>query len=150
MTIRPMYPTENPQVKSFVLSILQEFGFSYRNDLDYDLDNLLDVYKKRGGDFYIMEEDGELIGTIGYKDRGNKTAELKRLYLEKKHRGKGYGYQLLDFVMKKIKDQGFHKVILDTHEQFTQAIFLYKKYGFSITNYDKQKGCPIDMEKNIV
>lgn len=117
------------QVKPFVLSVLAEFGFPRRPTLDADLENPR-WYFLHGGGFYILEYHERLIGTVAYKPIDAATAEIKRLYVHKDYRGKGYGGRLLEYVLSKCKRAGFQKVILDTSERLPEALRLYASRGF--------------------
>ena len=61
--------------------------------------------------------------------RTNKHAKLERIAIIKKNRGKGFGKQLTDFLIKYCKQEGFDEIHL--HSQTYVADF-YKKHGFEV------------------
>lgn len=61
MKIRLFNPDIQPEIKKFVLGILNEFGFPHNPKLDYDLENLDKYYKDQGGIFYILEDKQRII-----------------------------------------------------------------------------------------
>lgn len=144
--IREFKKEDQLEVKKFVLDILAEFKFPYNRELDYDLENPDKYYKDQGGIFYILEVDNKIVGTIAVKNKGDSIAEIKRLYIDRNHRGKGYGSKLFDKALKFCKDNNFTKVILDTWTRFETAKLLYLSRGFKIT---RTHGEQIFMEKEI-
>ena len=87
--------------------------------------------------------DDELIGfvmigkgTVGNEDESTLIKEnycLWRLMIDKKHRGKGYGFQTLDAAVRLIRSFPFgeaKKVWLSYEPENTRARELYLRYGF--------------------
>jgi len=128
------------EVKHFVLTTLKEFGFDYKPEWDYDLNDPNKYYEA----FFVLRDDDEIKGTIAIKHHNNETAEIKRLYIDPNTRGKGYGSKLFDKALDFVKKKKFKKVILDTWIRFETAVILYKKRGFKEI---KTEGEQIFMEK---
>lgn len=146
MQIREFNIKDQPAVKEFVLGVLGEFKFPYNRELDYDLENPDRYYKNHGGIFYILEENNKIGGTVAVKNKNDGIAEIKRLYIDKDYRGKGYGSKLFDKALKFCKDNNFIKIILDTWTRFETAKLLYLSRGFKITS---TRGEQIFMEKEL-
>ncbi|OGG26334.1 hypothetical protein A2960_05555 [Candidatus Gottesmanbacteria bacterium RIFCSPLOWO2_01_FULL_39_12b] len=146
MILREFGKSDQPKVKEFILGVLREFGFDHNLDLDFNLENPDKYYKNVGGIFYLLENNGEIIGTIAVKNIGNKKAEIKRLYINKDYRGQGLGLKLFDRALQFSKDSGFQSAKLDTWVRFKTAFSLYKKRGFKIT---KTVGEQIYMERKL-
>jgi len=147
MKIREVTTEDQQKVKRFVLSVLvDEFGFPRKPEWDYDLEDPIKYYQEQGGNFYILENNKKLIGTIAIKNKGNKIAELKRMYVDKKFRGKGLGRKLFDKAIKFSVQNKFEKVILDTWNKFDTAKKIYKKNGFKVIG---REGEQIFMEKGL-
>lgn len=132
MKIIKYFPSYQKQVKDFVISIHEEFGFPYNYELDYDLDDPDKYYKKQGGIFYLLLDNKSLIGTVAIRNLGNRKGELKRLYLKKEFRGKGLGSKLLNRVLDFCRKNDFAKIVLDTNKKQTSAQKLYKRNGFKV------------------
>lgn len=107
-------PNDQLDVKKFVLGVLKEFDFDYNPKLDYDLEDPQKYYPDTGGVFYVIKNGGKIIGTIGIKNKSKGVAELKRFYIDKNHRGKGYGSQLVNKAIDFCRQKKFKKIILDT------------------------------------
>lgn len=128
------------EVRQFILTTLKEFGFNYKPEWDYDLDDPNKYYDA----FFILLDDDRIKGTIAIKHHDDETAEVKRLYIDKDTRGKGYGSRLFDKAIEFVRIKKFKKVILDTWVRFETAVILYKKRGFKEI---KTEGEQIFMEK---
>lgn len=74
----------------------------------------------------LGEIDGEPVAAGRIRFLGE-MAKFERLAIRKSFRGKGFGDQLLQFMMKTVKDLGYSKIKL--HAQ-TQALDFYIKNGF--------------------
>lgn len=73
-------------------------------------------------DFFVNEYKGEIIGT-GCFDKG----EIRTMFLLPKLQGKGFGKEMLNFLIKYAKSKGYKKVFLYSSPE---AEGFYKKYGF--------------------
>jgi len=74
------------------------------------------------------------------------TGEIKRMFVRPVHRGKGIGYAIMDDLEKWAKELCYAKVILETGPNQPEAIALYRKSGYHVTeNY----GPYIGMERSI-
>ncbi len=80
--------------------------------------------------FFILEDGGEIVGTVGIKEDSEGVALLRRLFLLSEHRGKGYGALLMAEAMKFCKDKGYSQLVFRTTNRMEQAIQLCKKKGF--------------------
>ncbi|AJS58620.1 GNAT family N-acetyltransferase [Paenibacillus sp. IHBB 10380] len=115
----------------------------YVQNVEYDVSigveeqpDILDIqsnYINDGGNFWVaLNDNGEVVGSIGLQKKTNEVAVLKKFFIYKEYRGKEFGIgvdlynALLDFTRK----QRFTKVILDTPSQATRSHSFYKKVGF--------------------
>ena len=129
--------SDKQAVTNIVLNGLKEFGFGYDPRDDIDLENPKKYYIEQGGMFYILKVDGIVVGTVAVINKG-KTAELKRLYVDKNYQGKGFGSKLIDEAIHFCKESGFIKLELETNKKFKKAHLLYQKRGFRIVKEDEQ------------
>jgi putative acetyltransferase len=78
--------------------------------------------------------DGTLAVGIGaYKEFEPNVAEIKRMYTSPKHRGKGIAKAILNELEAWAKEEGYTSSILETGFMQVDAIGLYKKLGYEIT-----------------
>lgn len=121
------------EAKEFVLSVLKEQGFEYDPTKDFDLDNISGYYMQSGGVFYIGIVDGKIIGTSAVRKINHEQCEIKRIYVMKEFRGRGYGR---DLFLKAVEfaRENYSITVLKTDAKLTDAIGLYLENGFSVVN----------------
>jgi GNAT superfamily N-acetyltransferase len=121
-----------------------------KEDLGEELiKNLSDIennYFKKGGTFFVGEYNGKVIGTVAILPENKKTVRLKRMFLYKKFRGKGFGSKLYNFSELWCKKKGYTKIVLSTYPHFKEAIMMYKYKGFKSLKRTKEQ---IFLYKNI-
>jgi putative acetyltransferase len=112
--------------------VLEEYGLQPDPDsTDRDLDDLEGNYLNRGGYFWVIEDSGQIVATVGIYRMDETTCELRKMYVLPSQRGQGLGKKLLEFSLQKARDAGYRKMILETATALVEAIALYKKYGFT-------------------
>jgi putative acetyltransferase len=119
-------------IASLVDSILREYDLKLDPaSTDADIKDIESSYFGRGGTFIVLEaENGSIIGTYGLYPVDKHTSELRKMYLQKAHRGKGLGKLLLEDALSKARQLGFERMVLETAAVLKEAIALYKSYGF--------------------
>lgn len=89
---------------------------------------------------FVYEIDNEIIGWLSFsKYRNgraavNKTVEIS-YYIDKKHRNKGIGAQLILYAKTIAKQYGFQNLIAIILERNNSSIKLIEKYGFKNWGY---------------
>ena len=120
---------------------LVPFARPNRNQADLDRREPLTVedlnQRLKHNQIYLISLDGEMIGEISYqvdpgyllkKEAG--TAWIGITIGEEKGRGKGIGYQAMQYLEEQIKLQGLKRIELGVFDFNTNAIKLYQKSGF--------------------
>ena len=97
---------------------------------DSDLYDLLGTYGGPRDTFFVLVNNGEVIGTAGIKEDSKNTALLRRLFVETKERKKGYGTLLVDEALKFCKSKDYKTIVFRTTNRMVQAIEFCKKRGF--------------------
>jgi putative acetyltransferase len=98
---------------------------------DADLKNVAVSYQLPGGLFdVLMDETGEIVGTIGLFPVTKDRCELRKMYLARRVRGLGYGRRLLEHALTEATTRRFHRLELETASVLVEAIALYEQYGF--------------------
>jgi ribosomal protein S18 acetylase RimI-like enzyme len=95
-----------------------------------ELSSLKSMYAAPVGTIILAKTADEYVGCIAVRKFEERIAELKRMYVQPPHRGKGLGDALLKIALDKARELGYKKIRLDTLSHMTPAIALYKKYGF--------------------
>ena len=119
-------------IAGLVDSILREYDLKLDPACtDADIKDIESSYFVRGGTFIVLEaEDGSIIGAYGLYQVDEHKCELRKMYLQKAHRGKGLGKLLLEDALSKARQLGFERMVLETASVLKEAIALYKSYGF--------------------
>ena len=79
-------------------------------------------------ELYIVRSDRD---TVGILDINLKEGMINNIGVTPKHRGKGYGRQIMLFALQKLKEGGCDKARLRVHINNRRAIHLYKTLGFT-------------------
>jgi putative acetyltransferase len=135
MIIQECKKHQYTQVKNLVLEILNEHGFEYDPEKDYDLDNIEKYYLTDGSVFYIGIVDGQIVGTGALKRIDNNKCEIKRMYVKKSFRNRGYGLKLFNATLE-FAQKHYKTATIKTNVKLKRAINLYLKNGFLITDLD--------------
>lgn len=83
----------------------------------------------------LLYEAENPVGCGAIKSYGEKSAEVKRMFVIPEFRGKGYASALLSELEKWAAELGFERVILETGVGQKEAIRLYEKTYRRIENY---------------
>jgi len=120
------------KVTSLVYGVLAEYNLKPDPQAtDADLSNIEHSYFQRGGTFYLVEEkDGSIIGAYGLYPLDKDACELRKMYLHRSYRGKGWGKFLLEHALSQARKLHFKRMTLETASVLKEAINLYKSYGF--------------------
>jgi putative acetyltransferase len=107
--------------------------------------HLLDVteLEKPGVTVFVARSEGDVVGMAALVDRGDATAELKRMFVVPSARGLGVGAGLLASVDAHAVATGIRTVQLETGPLQDVAIRLYQRGGYSlIPSFGKYVGDP--------
>ncbi|HEX9804713.1 MAG TPA: GNAT family N-acetyltransferase, partial [Candidatus Dojkabacteria bacterium] len=118
------------QVLEFIKKIyseLPEYTSELIPELDFDIIDIEKNYKKADGEFFIMTDDKNIIGTVGIL-KNNDNFIIKRLFLSKDFRGKGLGKKLINKAISFCKDSGSLNIYIDTGNEKIRNYYL--KNGF--------------------
>ena len=89
----------------------------------------------------VLLENDQPIGCGAIKEFQPGVMEVKRMFILKDKRGKGYASQILKELEVWAKKLGYEKCILETGINQPDAIALYKKNGYTlIPNYGQYSG----------
>lgn len=131
-SIRVATEEDVPAIRDVLHAVRLEYGVTdHTGDADTTLAELDANYFARGGSFEVVQDaDGRIVGCAGLLPLNNARAELCRMYIEKRARGRGLGRRLLEDMLSAARAGGFAEVWLETNSALQQAIRLYSAYGF--------------------
>ena len=117
MNLRPMEVRDNPAVAQLIRASLEEFGLDKPGTVYFDshLDHLADYYQQQErAAYFVLEDEGQLVGCGGFPPVSDKIAELQKLYVTKNSRGKGYSSRLIKRIFQKARLAGYEQLYLET------------------------------------
>jgi GNAT superfamily N-acetyltransferase len=82
------------------------------------------------GIIYLLDIDGEKIGTGTISKMDNKVGEISRMWVRPEYRGKGYGSYILQKLLEAGRGFGFSLFRLSTPRFAYAAQHIYRKAGF--------------------
>ena len=88
------------------------------------------AYGPPGGRFLILRSGEQIAGCVALEDSGDKTCEMKRLYVRPEFRGKGLGRRCAERIVREAREMGYAAMRLDTLPSMRAAVALYRSMGF--------------------
>ncbi|AND79184.1 GNAT family N-acetyltransferase [Streptococcus pantholopis] len=133
MVLREIQQRDNRAVACLIRKTLEEFSLDKDGTAYYDpqLEDLSAYYAKESrGAYFVVDENGSIAASGGFAPISLTVAELQKLYVRKDCRGKGYASLLMDKILAAAKARGFQQLYLETTALLSQAVNIYKHYGF--------------------
>lgn|ERR1700682_1543725 len=87
-------------------------------------------YEPPGGGLWIAYQDGAAVGCVALHALGPTIGEVKRMYVEPAHRGRGAGRALVARVIEEARQRNYDTLRLGTLATMRAAQALYKSFGF--------------------
>ncbi len=103
-------------------------------------------------DVYVVYDEDTPIACSGFKHHSDKTAEIKRVFVEEAHRNKGIAKQMMRLLEAMAKKKGYERLVVETGRDMAGALVLYRSLGYTvIPNYEPYDCLPnsICMEKEL-
>lgn len=137
LKIRPIESADAPEVKSLIEGIMdEEFKAARGLYAFHDIDDPRRYYSGEKDMFLVAEEGGHIVGTVAIKEDTPKTALLRRIFVRKNFRGKGYGEKLLAKAMEFCFDRGYESVVFRGVDKMHDALRLCLRNGFQESGVD--------------
>jgi len=83
------------------------------------------------GAFLVARDSGRAVGCGAIRLNDARTAEVKRMYVEPKQRGKGVGKAILASLEAAAQKIGARRLVLETGSHSPDALALYRGAGFT-------------------
>ncbi len=132
LSLRSAKPSDREALQALVFGVLADYGLHGDPDgTDRDLADLDGAYLSNGGAFDVLVDDtGEVVGSVGLARVSATTCELRKMYLASSARGQGHGRRLLVHALTRAQQLGFRRIELETASVLREAIALYVAHGF--------------------
>lgn len=139
MTIRRIKEEDNKAIAEIIRQVMTEFGangegFSIH---DAEVDNMYENYNSPGAAYYIVEDDGKVVGGAGIaslQGGPEEVCELKKMYFLPEIRGRGMGKELMKECLDAACSLGYRQVYIETISRMETANKLYTSFGFRKIN----------------
>lgn len=128
--IRPYRRGDDSEICRVIRDVFEEYGFTWESGgYNLDTEDIEAFYLNRRGQFWVMESDGQIIGTGGLMPEGDGRCELCRLYLARPCRGKGWGRMFYEFIIAEAKMLGYDEMEIWSDVKLVEAHRIYEKSG---------------------
>ena len=83
--------------------------------------------------FFVAQAAGDLVGCVQLRDlhQPSQACECKRLYVLPAWRGQHLSHRLMEIAEQHAAISGYHWLYLDSKDNFTTAIAMYKARGYT-------------------
>jgi putative acetyltransferase len=116
----------------------ERFEQYIQTSVDGEMSRLRDVFSEtKRNAFWVVETGDEIIGMFGIESRSDDSTELRRMYLDRRHRGRGIAQRMLQCAETRARELGFAKLILSTAEVQKAAIIFYRKSGYMLVRSER-------------
>lgn len=122
------------EVIALIGRVYAEYGLIF--DAPTEVPDLLAFaahYTPPHGAFFVIRQNGRVVGSVGVERVDAETAELHRLYLDADLRGRGTGRALVETVLDWCRARAVPRLFLWSDTQFDRAHRLYTRMGFQRT-----------------
>jgi putative acetyltransferase len=80
---------------------------------------------------FVARESGEAIACGALRRHADGVAEVKRMYTDPAHQGKGIGGRILAQIEAMARNEGFRRLVLETGDRHPAAWRVYERGGFA-------------------
>lgn len=156
--IREITRKDDLRVAQVIRKVLEDLGVPKVGTTyaDTALDHMFENYDVPKAAYFVLEQEGEIIGCAGIAQLENydgNCCELQKMYFLDAARGKGLGSQMMDACINAATDFGFEQCYLETMPYMKDAQKLYKKSGFEYIDAPMGNtghfSCPVWMLKTL-
>lgn len=127
-----------------------ETRFGRRIDVERSIAAAPEILAEPRGTFYLVRRGSATVGCGGLTFLPDRTAEVRRMWVDPSARGAGIGRRLLGHLEGAAAARGCTRVLLDTHGSLHEALGLYRGSGYRPTDpYNDNRGAEFWFEKRL-
>lgn len=135
VTLTKVLPQHNAPLARLIRTVFEEYNAPQQCSVyaDPTTDNLHALFRQPRSILWVALAGDRILGCCGiYPTEGlpEDCAELVKFYLLQDARGRGVGKQLMLQCFQSAKELGYKQLYLESFPAFSEAIGMYKKYGF--------------------
>ena len=140
--IKPVSDAEVDNVRNLMRAFVEWAHVRYTKEIEFveqyfdgtafknELRSLPGNYSRPSGRLLLARYDGRAVGCVALRDLGSGFCEMKRLYVDQRSHGKGFGRALVLALIDEAKSAGYSAMRLDTGPGQVEAQNLYQSVGF--------------------
>jgi putative acetyltransferase len=150
--IRDWQPSDRHATAGVIRRVLAEYGLPWQPELaDRDVIEVESAYLEVGGEFWVVEQDDNIVGTAAYQPiaRGQNAVEIRKMYLLPEVRGQGLGVYLLEQLEKAIAFNHYQEIWLETATILKEAVKLYERHGYQPASGVETARCDLVYRKQL-
>jgi putative acetyltransferase len=122
-----------------------------RYDALYDMFDIQGAYLDAGGTFLVVLAGDRVVGTGALRRIDETTCEIRRLWLLRDYRSKGWGRKLSQQLVDFATARGYHtiRLLVEMPHQQKPAVALYRSLGFDPVTWLNDPPGAMIMEKQL-
>lgn len=132
-------PFDSKYAKNFAdlnVEWLEKYFVVEPHDVDL-LERCEETIINKGGHIFFAKSEDDIAGTFSLIKIEEGIYELGKMAVSPKFQGQRIGQQLMSFCIDFARDQHWTKLILYSNRILENAIHIYRKYGFTEINLEK-------------
>ena len=131
LEVKEYKPQDSESVRNLILSVLKdEYPFDMNAYSETDINDVARVYSGEKNTFFVIKDKDKVVGTVGVKCDSDKTALLRRIFVDKAYRKKGLGASLVKKAVSFCKSKGYKEIAFRSTDRMKDAMRLLEKNGF--------------------
>ncbi|WP_312953310.1 GNAT family N-acetyltransferase [Superficieibacter sp.] len=145
LALRRLTLNDNSAIAAVIRQVSAEYGLTADKGYtvaDPNLDELYQLYSQPGYAYWVVEQDGNVVGGGGVAPLACSEpdiCELQKMYFLPSARGQGLAKKLALLALDHAREQGFTRCYLETTAFLKEAVGLYEHLGFR--HIDGPLGC---------
>lgn len=133
VSIRQANNQDCKDIVELIFTIWQkEYQFDVKEEDFPDLQDIESHYLACNGLFFVALINSTVIATVACSQLSDNQYVLKRLFVQKHHRGKSIAQQLLNRLLESLPQQNIELYLSTKEEEAKAAKAFYLKHGFQI------------------
>jgi GNAT superfamily N-acetyltransferase len=125
----------DPRVRPLLDDLAREYSTRYQrvlNDVHFELREYpADRFSAPGGGLLLLVRDGHAVAGGAFQRYDGETAELKRIWTDRAHRGRGLGRRVVAELEAEAAHRGYTRIHLTTGPNQPEARALYLATGYT-------------------
>lgn len=131
--LRAATGADSSNVVALIRRVLREFRLPFDPDgIDRPLFEIGTHFRGPGRRLWVLEDRDRVVGTVAIDRWRGDVAEIKKMFLDRRYRGRGLGWRMLKRALAYTRRAGYGAVRLETHSTLKASIGMYMKAGFRL------------------